>query len=103
MQEPPSSTSEFEYRRLGPPVTPHSAGARVDQYLATSYPFLSRAGWQKRIDDYTLRVNGRMVKAATRLREGDELTMFAPVRVEPDVDRRVKVLWQIGAVMAVFK
>jgi 23S rRNA pseudouridine1911/1915/1917 synthase len=103
MQGQQSAISSYEFRRLGPPVTPGSAGARVDRYLARSFPFLSRAGWQKRIDDQELLVNGRLVKAATRLREGDELTMYAPVFVEPEVDRGVAVLWQDGPVMAVFK
>jgi 23S rRNA pseudouridine1911/1915/1917 synthase len=92
-----------EFRRLGGPVTGVYAGARVDRYLAKFYPFLSRAGWQKRIEDGTLLVSGARVKVAARLRPGDELSMYAPITVEPEVSREIAVLWESGGVMAVFK
>jgi len=99
----PEDSLGAEYRRLGPPVPEPAQGERVDGYLARQFPFLSRAGWQKRLEDGRLLVNGRSVKAAARLKCGDLLALYAPPAVEPEVDRGVRVLWCAGAVMAVFK
>lgn len=92
-----------EFRRLGGPVPSQGAGARVDYYLAQHFPFLSRSGWQRRIDAQGVVVNGAGVKPATRLREGDQLAMWSPPTVEPEVDRGVYPLWEEAGVMAVFK
>jgi RluA family pseudouridine synthase len=75
----------------------------VDGYLAREFPFLSRAGWQKRIDDCRLLVNGRGTKSSARLKAGDVLSLHAPPAVEPKVDKGIAVLWEDGGVMAVFK
>lgn len=91
------------YRRLGPPIQLESQGERIDAYLARCFPFLSRSGWLKRIEDGTLLVNRRTLKKAARLKVGDQLLMHAPKVAEPPVDRNVRVLWQQGPVMAVFK
>lgn len=100
MRDEPSA---FEWRRLGPPVRPTEAGSRLDTYLAREFRFLSRSGWQKRIEDGCLHLNGEPSKAAVRVKEGDLLTMFAPVQVEPEVDRGIRVLWEQAGVAAVFK
>ena len=92
-----------EYRRLGPPVQQAFVGQRLDDFLARQFPFLSRSGWQQRIANARLLVNGQPAKNAFRLKHGDHLTLYAPKLVEPEVDRNIRVLWQDGAVMAVFK
>jgi 23S rRNA pseudouridine1911/1915/1917 synthase len=92
-----------EFRPLGRPITPYQAGERVDAFLARHFPFLSRAGWQKRLKSGDLRVDGRIVDVACRLREGQQLALFHPPSVEPEVDRGIYPIWRRGAVMAVFK
>lgn len=92
-----------DFRRLGPPVSEGGEGERVDAYLARCFPFLSRSGWLKRIEDGRLIVSGRTLKKASRLRLGDEILLHAPQTAEPAVDRGIRVLWQDGAVMAVYK
>ncbi len=93
-----------EYRSLGGPVTAGFAGVRVDAFLAREFPFLSRAGWQRRIEEGGLHVNGGPVRAVSaRLRTGDRLSLFYPQLVEPEVDRGVRVLWEDRGVMAAFK
>jgi 23S rRNA pseudouridine1911/1915/1917 synthase len=91
------------YRRVGPPVKPEAAGARVDRYLGKRFPFLTRSGWQRRIEGGTVVVNGARVKPAHRLKVGDAVLLFSPHAEEPEVDRGIRVLWQAGAVMAVYK
>ncbi|MBM4251932.1 MAG: RluA family pseudouridine synthase [Deltaproteobacteria bacterium] len=98
-----NEAATHEYRRLGGPVPVESVGQRVDDYLARQFPFLSRNGWQQRISSERLLVNGRRCKNAARLKCGDELTLYAPKTVEPEVDRAIRVLWQDGPVMAVYK
>jgi 23S rRNA pseudouridine1911/1915/1917 synthase len=106
MHAMPTSTNDdntHEYRSLGGPVAQDAVGQRVDDYLARQFPFLSRSGWQQRIGTHRLLVSGRMVKNATRLKLGEILSLYAPKTVEPEVDRGIRVLWQEGSVMAVFK
>ncbi len=90
-------------RRLGPPVPVDFAGERLDGYLAKHFPFLSRSGWQARIEREELLVNGMRRKSASRLKEGDEITLFAPDRPEPPVDDRISIIWQGDGVLALFK
>ena len=100
-----TSPEEFQalFRGLGGPITDHSIGERADLYLARQFPFLTRAGWQKRLDCGELLINRRSVRASYRLKSGDLIHFYHPQEVEPEVDRDVRVLWQQGAVMAVYK
>lgn len=97
------SVGSDSYRRLGPPIQLESQGERIDAYLARCFPFLSRSGWLKRIEDGRLLVNRRTLKKAARLKVGDQILLHAPPMAEPPVDRNIRVLWQDGPVMAVFK
>lgn len=91
------------YRRLGPPVPKDFCGRRLDMHLSIEFRFLSRSGWQRRIEDGLLLVNGRPSKPAVRLKEGDLLSLFAPPTVEPEVDRGIRLLWESEGVMGVYK
>jgi 23S rRNA pseudouridine1911/1915/1917 synthase len=51
---------------------------RIDQYLVDRIGYLSRAGVQRVIADGLVKVNGRVIKASYRPREGDEIDMVAP-------------------------
>src|SRR3954453_8372786 len=51
---------------------------RIDQYLVDRVGYLSRAGVQRVIGDGLVKVNGPIVKASYRPREGDEIDMVAP-------------------------
>jgi len=51
---------------------------RIDQYLVDRIGYLSRAGVQRVIGDGLVKVNGRVIKASYRPREGDEIDMVAP-------------------------
>jgi 23S rRNA pseudouridine1911/1915/1917 synthase len=91
------------FRPLGLPVSSYHAGERADAYLARQFPFLSRAGWQKRLRTAGVLVDGRPADVSYRLREGQQLVLHHPPSVEPEVDRAIYPLWRKGAVMAVFK
>lgn len=51
---------------------------RIDQYLVDRVGYLSRNGVQKLIDEGLVKVNGRIIKASYKPREGDVVTMVAP-------------------------
>ena len=51
---------------------------RIDQYLVDRVGYLSRAGVQRVIDDGLVTVNGRVVKASYKPKDGDEIRMVAP-------------------------
>lgn len=91
------------FRSLGGAVLDLHAGQRVDAYLARLYPFLTRSGWQKRMDQGEVLVNRLPVRSSYRVREGDQVHFFHPQEVEPEVDKGIRILWQSGGVMAVFK
>ena len=101
--EPISQQFSEAWRGLGPPVEKPNAGLRADLYLARHYPFLTRSAWQKRMDEGQVLVNRRPVKSNYKLKELDVVHFFHPEEAEPDVDPKIRVLWQEGQVMAVFK
>ncbi len=51
---------------------------RIDQYLVDRVGYLSRAGVQRVIENGLVTVNGRVVKASYKPREGDQVKMVAP-------------------------
>ncbi|HEV8608005.1 MAG TPA: RluA family pseudouridine synthase, partial [Tepidisphaeraceae bacterium] len=51
---------------------------RVDQYLVDRVPHLSRAGVQRLIEEGLVKVNGKVIKASYRPKEGDVVVMVAP-------------------------
>lgn len=98
-----SDTRRGEYRKIGGSVPAHYAGSRADQYLSEHFPFFSRATWQKRMREGWVLVSRRRVRPSYRLREGDQVEMFYPHSLEPEVDRGIYPVWKKGAVMAVYK
>jgi 23S rRNA pseudouridine1911/1915/1917 synthase len=91
------------WRGLGGPISDRDAGVRADLYLAKAYPFLTRSGWQKRMDLGEVLINERAIKGSYKLKADDRVSFYHPESEEPDVDRNIFVIWQEGSVMAVFK
>jgi RluA family pseudouridine synthase len=98
-----STSSNDQFRKLGPAIENDGPGDRLDIYLSRKFPFLTRRGWQNRIFSGCLRVNTEMSYPAYRLSRGDFLTFFHPPAAEPEVDTGIRELWREGGVMAVFK
>ena len=83
--------------RLSHQVPPAARGERVDGHLASAFPDLSRSRLRQLIDDGLVRVDGRTVKAAARLRGGEliEVDVPPPVPTEPVAqDLPLKVLFE---------
>lgn len=71
------------------PVTDHlqlqvdASGERLDAYVATHTPDLSRARVQQLIKSGDVRVNGAVVKPSYRVEEGDGIDVHLPAPVAP--------------------
>ncbi len=98
-----SDAEHISWRRIGGPVSDLEEGARFDGYLAKHFQFFSRSCWQKRIEDGRVLVNSRPLKCSSKLKAGDLIAMYSPPVAEPEVDRGIRVLWQEGPVMGVYK
>ncbi len=67
-----------EPQRFDHTVTPAEAKERIDKLLTVLRPDLSRAHIQRLIDEKRLLVNEKPGKAGTKLRGGEQLTLFIP-------------------------
>jgi 23S rRNA pseudouridine1911/1915/1917 synthase len=97
------SLEHKDFRSLGKAIEGSFVGKRVDSYLASNYPFLTRAAWQKRLGKGQVRVGETTVHAAYKLKEGDVVTHFNPEENEPEVNSHIFPFWEEEGVMAVFK
>jgi 23S rRNA pseudouridine1911/1915/1917 synthase len=59
-------------------VGPDGAGARLDAFLATSVPSLSRTRAHRAVEEGDVLVNGTLAKAAQKLRVGDRVDVELP-------------------------
>jgi 23S rRNA pseudouridine1911/1915/1917 synthase len=64
-------------------ATAEDAGKRLDQYLATHLPEVSRARVQQLIGQGEVLVNGASAKASLRLRGGEQITVAGPPQAPP--------------------
>jgi len=69
-------------------VAPENSGARLDRYLASQLPELSRTRVQELIRDGLVLVDARTAKDSLRLKGGERITVDAqprpPLRAEPE-------------------
>lgn len=66
-------------------VSGELSGERVDKALTALVDFLSRSYIQKQIKAGGVTIDGMPVKAGARVAEGDELTIYVPDSVQPDI------------------
>lgn len=59
---------------------------RLDKWISSSLPDLSRSYIQKCIKDYNVLVNGKPQKASYRLKVDDEVVFDIPEAVEPNIE-----------------
>ncbi|MHC5005338.1 MAG: RluA family pseudouridine synthase [Planctomycetota bacterium] len=70
---------------------------RLDRYLCDRIPYLSRTSLQRLIRERAVTVNGRLPKAATKLRKGDEVIVVLPpppTRSLPAEDIPLQILFE---------
>ncbi len=64
-------------------VAPEHAGRRLDQFLVSHLPDVSRARVQELITQEKVQVNGKPAKPSLRLRGGETIEILAPARRPP--------------------
>jgi 23S rRNA pseudouridine1911/1915/1917 synthase len=64
-------------------ATSNDAGRRLDQFLATALPDVSRARVQQLIDQEKVRVDGAQAKASQRLRGNERVEILGEPALEP--------------------
>ncbi len=91
------------FRTLGKSITEEQVGERLDAFLAKHFPFLSRAGWQKRLDEDMILINGLGVRAAYKLKLQDQIAYYHPPSIEPAIAQDLELRWRDKHIMAVEK
>jgi 23S rRNA pseudouridine955/2504/2580 synthase/23S rRNA pseudouridine1911/1915/1917 synthase len=78
-------------------------GQRLDSWLATRYPLMSRNEWQRRIASGFVVLNDRMVRASRRLNFGDRIEFSYTMRDEPKVPTEIRIIFEDGDYLALDK
>lgn len=92
-----------DFRPLAAQILEEDIGSRLDSFLATRHPFLSRSQWQERITRGELLVKGKKSRPSRRLDANDYFHFRHPKSHEPDVDPSICPIWKSGDIMAVYK
>lgn len=66
--------------------SPESEGERIDKYLVTNIPDLSRSYIQKQISNDCLLVNDKAVKANYKVKTDDSIVFTIPEAIIPDIE-----------------
>jgi 23S rRNA pseudouridine1911/1915/1917 synthase len=83
-------------------VQPQYHGWRLDRYIAARIPRLSRNRIQKMIRSQR-ELGGAPLRAASRVRAGQELRLLRPAPEEPEVPRHFSVLFRDEVLLAIDK
>ena len=91
----------FEFQVAAP-----EAGTRLDVYLATKIPSLTRSRIQKLIDYGLVQVRGHRAKAGQKLRAGEAVILFKPPPVEDELapeDLPLRIFYEDPSIAVVEK
>ncbi|MCX5833958.1 MAG: RluA family pseudouridine synthase [Deltaproteobacteria bacterium] len=87
-------------------VTAPEAGTRLDVFLATNIPSMTRSQIQKLIDQGLVQVRGQKTKAGQKLKAGEAVILFKPPPVEDELapeDLPLRILYEDQAIAVVEK
>lgn len=87
-------------------VTEEEQGERLDKYLATCFPEVSRSFIQKLLKQQQVTVNDTLGKASYTVKENDRIQLHMPEAVEPEIlaeDIPLDVLYEDNDVLVVNK
>lgn len=104
MKLPEEYTEERHHSITVPPK--RREGERVDKYLASAIPDLSRSRIQTLIDEGKVLINGERVKASTSITPGDEITVTVPTRPKMTPDPEpipLEIIYEDARMLAVNK
>ena len=75
-------------------VDEQAAGSRLDQFLTTKIPRISRTRIQAIIHRHVRRDSGRAIRPSSRVELGEQIVIELPARPEPPCPRRFSILYQ---------
>lgn len=84
-------------------VRPEHAGLRLDRWLATEMPRLTRSRAQRIVDAWAFDSDARPLSPSRRVRAHEVIVVYRPRWEEPDAPRDVTVLYADDALLAVDK
>ncbi len=84
-------------------VDEQSAGSRLDQFLTTKIPRISRTRIQSIIRSHVVRDSGRALRPASRVELGEQIVIELPARPEPPCPRRFTSLYRDDLLMVLDK
>ncbi len=90
-------------RRLYSHAKPEDGGVPLADYLALHFHRLDRAGWQRRIAEGSVLVNGISAAAETLLRDHDCISWFPGDLPEPEADLRFRTVYEDSDLLVVDK
>mgnify|MGYP000302193280 CR=1 FL=1 len=96
--------NENELQRLT--VSPEDAGVRIDKYLAEQLPDITRSYLQKLLKDGSVQMNGKPVKASTKIAAGALIALTIPEPEEPEIlpeDIPLDILYEDSDVILINK
>ncbi len=85
--------SDLSERIVRTVIGPEAEGARLDQYLAQRFDYLSRHQWQNLIKDGKITINDASAKSSRKL-QTDDVVCFYPEHEEPEVDFNYRILYE---------
>ncbi|MEM8610002.1 MAG: RluA family pseudouridine synthase [Myxococcota bacterium] len=85
------------------PVAPEHAGQRLDRFVQSRIPRLSRTRAQEIVRSCAYRADGTRRRASERVRAGETVILVRPAFEEPEVPLFFDVLYEDDAVMALDK
>ncbi len=84
-------------------VDKSAVGSRLDQFLTTKIPRISRTRIQSIIRSHVRRDSGRALRPSSRVELGEEIVIELPARPEPPCPRRFSSLYADDLLMVVDK
>ena len=79
------------------------AGARLDAFLARTFPYRSRTSWAALIRHGRIRLNDATARPARSLKPGDRIVYLPDPRPEPKVSESFRILYEDEDILAVRK
>lgn len=106
-----------DFRRIGGRLENVDIGMRIDRYLATHYPFLSREIWYQRLELGEVRIQRNAsreriagekpefetVKPTYRVQVYDQIWIYHPPEIEPEAKGDCTVIYDDGDIVAFHK
>ncbi|MBU41654.1 MAG: hypothetical protein CMN76_00425 [Spirochaetaceae bacterium] len=94
---------DLEWTELEYEVTPDQARVRLDLFLSHRFPVVNRTGWQERIHEGHVLVNGETARPSRKLHVGDKIRIEYQRKKEPEVNTDVGIIYRDSCLLVIDK